>query len=238
MALKRHRKHGTHSSSSIGGGWEVIYTGFVLILLCFFIMLCSFSTMERSKVTRFVRSFNLAVNILTGGLKLEPGDIILPASEDIVDEKDPLAGIFKDVITKARSLGIDSSVDLEMRGKTLVMRLANAILFQTGSAQILPGSIPLLKKVGAIISSTPHAVCIEGHTDNRPIHTRRYPSNWELSTARAVNVLRFLVNRAGVPAGRISAAGFGAYQPLSANDTAADRARNRRVEIVFQGLKS
>lgn len=238
MGQKRNKRRSAHSGGSIGGGWEIIYTGFVLILLCFFIMLCSFSTMEKSKVTQFVRSFNLAVNILTGGLKLESGDIMLPASEDIVDEKSRLAGIFKDVLHKTRSLGIDSSVDLEMRGRTLVMRLANAILFQTGSALILPGSIPLLKKVGAVIASTPYAVRVEGHTDDRPIHTRRYPSNWELSTARAVNVLRFLVDRAGVPADRLSAAGFGAFQPLASNATAAGRAKNRRVEIVFQGLKS
>jgi len=238
MGQKRHRRHGTHSSGSIGGGWEIIYTGFVLILLCFFIMLCSFSTMEKSKVTRFVRSFNLAVNILTGGLKLKSGDIVLPGAAGIVDEKSPLAGIFKDVIVKTRALGIDNRVELEIRGKTLIMRLANAILFQTGSARILPRSISLLKKVGTVIASTPHAVCIEGHTDNRPIHTRRYPSNWELSTARAVNVLRFLANRAGVPAKKLSAAGFGAYQPLSAKGTAVGRARNRRVEIVFQSLPS
>jgi chemotaxis protein MotB len=234
MFLKRRGKKQQSSDHSLGGGWEVVYTGFILILLCFFIMLCSFSTMQQSKVTRFVKSFNQAVSIFSGGVKLEKGDIMLPDSADMVDEKSNLADIYRDVITRARRLGLEDSVDIAFTDKNLVMRLANAILFDTGSAQIRPVSMPLLLKIGQVIQAGNHLVRIEGHTDDRPIKTRRFPSNWELSTARAVNVLRFLTDRGGVSPKKLSAAGFGEYQPLTDNETAAHRARNRRVEIVFR----
>ncbi len=234
MFLKRGGKKQQSGDGSLGGGWEIVYTGFILILLCFFIMLCSFSTMQQSKVTRFVKSFNLAVSIFSGGVKMEKGDIVLPDSAEMVDEKSSLANIFRDVITHARRLGLEESIDIAFTDKNLVMRLANAILFDTGSADIRPASMPLLLKVARVIKASRHLVRIEGHTDDRPIHTRRFPSNWELSTARAVNVLRFLTQRGGVRPDKLSAAGYGKYQPLTDNDSAAHRARNRRVEIVFQ----
>ncbi len=234
MFPRRRSRKQHDDGGSLGSGWEIVYTGFILILLCFFIMLCSFSTMQQSKVTRFVKSFNLAVSIFSGGVKLEKGDITLPDSVDMVDEKSSLADIFRDVITQARRLGLEDSVDIAFTDKNLVMRLANAILFDTGSAQVRPASMPLLLKVGRVIKAGKHLVRIEGHTDDRPISTRRFPSNWELSTARAVNVLRFLTERAGVNPGKLSAAGFGEFQPLTDNDSAAHRAINRRVEIVFR----
>jgi len=234
MALKRKNSKPDSGDQRLGGGWEIVYTGFILILLCFFIMLCSFSTMQQSKVTRFVKSFNLAVSIFSQGAKLESGEIMLPESEDIVSEKSSLANIFRDVITKARQMGLEDSIDIDFTDKALVMRLSNAILFETGSAQILTASMPLLLKVSRVIAASDHSVRIEGHTDDLPIHTLQFPSNWELSTARAVNVLRFLVARGGVSSKKLSAAGFGEFQPLAVNDTPAHQARNRRVEIVFR----
>ncbi len=101
----------------------------------------------------------------------------------------------------------------------------------------MPKSIPLLKKVAFIISKTSYAVRIEGHTDNLPIHTSKFPSNWELSTARAVNVLRYFTEKEKVSMQRLSAVGFGEFQPIIANDKPEHRAKNRRVEIVFLGEK-
>jgi chemotaxis protein MotB len=91
----------------------------------------------------------------------------------------------------------------------------------------------LLNKIGLIIAETPCNVRIEGHTDNFPIHNVKYPSNWELSTARAVNVLRFFIENANIPAEKLSAVGFGKYHPVVPNDISANRAKNRRVEIIF-----
>ena len=113
------------------------------------------------------------------------------------------------------------------------MRLSDHALFDVGVAEISPKAVALLKKVGAIIADSPYEVRVEGHTDDVPIKTFRYPSNWELSTARAVNVLRYFVDTCGISSRRISAEGFGEYHPIASNDNAANRAQNRRVEIIF-----
>ena len=216
-----------------GGGWEVVYSGFVLILLCFFIMLCSFASMEESKVMRFVKSFTKAVSILPGGLDFESGEYVLPHSPDIVDKASELANIFEDLRKLTGDFGLEEDVNLFFSRKGLVMRLSDTLMFHLGAAEILPEAISLLKKVAFIISDTSYAVCIEGHTDNLPIHTSKFPSNWELSTARAVNVLRYFTEKEKVPMQRLSAVGFGEFQPIAANDKPAHRAKNRRVEIVF-----
>ncbi len=215
------------------GGWEVTYSGFVLIVLCFFIMLCSFSSMEEAKIIRFVRSFTSAVNILQGGLGFESGEDILPHLPDIVDKESELANIFEDLKKLVGDFGLEGDVNLFFSGKGLVMRLSDTLMFNLGAAEILPEAIPLMDKVAFIVSRTSCVVRVEGHTDNLPIHTKKFPSNWELSTARAVNVLRYFTEKKKVPMQRLSAVGFGEFQPVFANDKPELRAKNRRVEIVF-----
>jgi len=111
--------------------------------------------------------------------------------------------------------------------------MSEHMLFGLGSADIAPEALPLLQKVGAIISKTAYLIRIEGHTDNLPIHTERYPSNWELSTARAVNVLRYFIKNHNIDPKRLAAEGFSEFHPVAANDTAQNREKNRRVEIIF-----
>jgi chemotaxis protein MotB len=115
----------------------------------------------------------------------------------------------------------------------LVMRLSEHTLFESGVASISSEALPLLEKIGAIIAQTEYLVRIEGHTDNVPIRTFLFPSNWELSTARAVNVLRYFIEHHQIDSQRLSAEGFGEFQPLVANDTAENRNKNRRVEVIF-----
>ena len=216
-----------------GGGWEIVYSGFAMILLCFFIMLSSFSSIEQTKVMRFVKSFTDSVSILSGGIKLENGDIVLPTSSDIVDRKSVLAHLYQKLKTLSENRSRENDISVAYSSEGLVMRLSDHALFDVGVAEISPKAAALLKKVGAIIADSPYEVRVEGHTDDVPIKTFRYPSNWELSTARAVNVLRYFVDTCGISSRRISAEGFGEYHPIASNDNAANRAQNRRVEIVF-----
>jgi chemotaxis protein MotB len=220
-------------SASSGGGWEIVYTGFILIMLCFFIMLSSFASIEEGKVIRFVKSFVTSVSILTGGLKFEPGQRVIRDSADIVDKENQLAQVFEEVKSLRDKFGLDKKVDISFSKKGLVMRISDTVLFDLGVANISEEAMPLMTSIAQIISQIPHAVRIEGHTDNLPIHTDRFPSNWELSTARAVNVLRHLTTEGEISADRLSAVGFGEYQPIFPNDTAEHRAKNRRVEIVL-----
>jgi chemotaxis protein MotB len=218
---------------SSGGGWEVVYSGFILIMLCFFIMLSSFASIEEGKVVRFVKSFVNSVSILSGGLKFEPGQRVIRDSADIVDKESQLAQVFQDVKLLRDSLGLDKKVDISFSKKGLVMRISDTVLFDMGAASMSEEAVILMKNVAQIISKTSHAIRIEGHTDNLPIHTDQFPSNWELSTARAVNVLRYFIGEGKIAASRLSAVGFGEFQPIFPNDTAEHRAKNRRVEIVL-----
>ena len=236
MSRKRKNTKSQDNDELSSGGWEVVYSGFVLILLCFFIMLCSFSSMEEAKVMRFVKSFANAVSILPGGLDFESGKEVLPPLPDVIYMKSGFAKLFGDLRKFTCDLGLEGDVNLSFSKKGLVMRLSDTFMFDLGVAEILPEAIPLLKKLAFIISKTSYAVRIEGHTDNLPIHTEKFPSNWELSTARAVNILRYFTENEKIPMQRLSAVGFGEFQPIFVNDSPEHRARNRRVEIVFEPL--
>lgn len=119
-----------------------------------------------------------------------------------------------------------------IRGR-LVVELPSAILFESGSAELSKEGKETLSQVAEVLKSIPEREFqIAGHTDDRPIRSSRYPSNWELSTSRAVNVVKFL-QEAGVPPQRLSAAGFSEYQPAVPNDSEDNRALNRRIEIIL-----
>ena len=234
---KKRNSKGTGDRSSSGPGWEIVYSGFVLILLCFFIMLSSFASIEQGKVVRFVKSFVEALTLFSGGIKLEPGPRVIAESADIVDKESELAHLFDNVMSAASELGLGEDVDVSVSGKGFVITLSDRLLFDLGSAEISTKSFILLKKLALVISKTSRPIRIEGHTDNLPIHTERYPSNWELSTARAVNVLRYFADKEGIPGHRISAVGRGEFHPIFPNDSPEHRAKNRRVEIIFGAKK-
>lgn len=124
-------------------------------------------------------------------------------------------------------------VTVERRASQIVLTFPERILFDSGQAEVKGGVGPLLEKVAAVILSRPAlAVAIHGHTDDRPIHGRRYASNWELSVDRATRVARALVGM-GIEPAQISIRGFGEDRPLLANDSDENRMKNRRVEIQF-----
>jgi chemotaxis protein MotB len=107
------------------------------------------------------------------------------------------------------------------------------LLFDSGSSDLRPESLAPLREISKLVRGMPHPVAIEGHTDSVPVASGRFESNWDLSAARAVSTLRFLVDVGGIEASRLRATGFADSRPLVSNDTGERRALNRRVEIVF-----
>ena len=233
MKRKNRKYNSKNSEGSSSPGWEVIYTGFILIFLCFFIMLSAFSTIEQAKVMQFVRSFSNAVSILPWGAKFESGLSVLPESPDMVENKADLAKVFEELESLSARLDFEGEVNLAFTKEGLVMRLSEKALFDSGVAAVSPEAYPLLGKIGAIIAKTAYFIRIEGHTDNLPIHTQVFPSNWELSTARAVNVLRYFIETHKIDPQRLAAVGFAEYQPLTSNNMQPNQSKNRRVEIIF-----
>jgi chemotaxis protein MotB len=124
----------------------------------------------------------------------------------------------------------------DLQGK-LTVNMVERILFDSGKADIKPAGLEVLKRVGDILNSVPDkGLQVEGHTDNVPISSRlaqTFPSNWELSAARAINVVHFLQEKVGIPAEKLSASGFGEFRPVADNATSEGRAQNRRIQIVL-----
>jgi len=143
-----------------------------------------------------------------------------------------------EVLYKSLALRLKTMVDagdlrIVLRSGRMVLSLPNDVLFDSGSTELKPAGKKSLATVASVLSTVPsRRFQIAGDTDSEPIHTPQFASNWELSTARAVQVVHFLIKSGGMKPTLLSAAGYGEFDPVAANDTAADRARNRRIEIT------
>jgi chemotaxis protein MotB len=124
------------------------------------------------------------------------------------------------------------TVSIKMGRDGLVISLREAGFFASGSATPRPETLPTLRQIAASLGRTPYDLRIEGHTDNVPIHTPEFDSNWELSSARATRIARIFLDLKAMPPDRISAAGYAEFHPVASNETADGRAENRRVDLV------
>src|SRR5690606_33806152 len=129
--------------------------------------------------------------------------------------------------------GLSDQVELELTERGLVVRLTGTILYDIGKAELRPEGKNLLDEIAGLIIDIPNNIMVEGHTDNWPSNTDQFPSNWELSTARATNVVKYFMEHTALEPRRLMAAGYSEYRPLYDNDTVEHRSRNRRVEIVI-----
>ena len=154
-----------------------------------------------------------------------------------VAEQDSFIALQKKLNAYAKAHGFGTEVRTVIQRRGLVVRvLTDKLLFDSGQATLQPEGEPLLGEVAQLLNvDKSHPITVEGHTDNVPIATAQFPSNWELSTARATTVVRFLIAH-GVSAGRLGAVGYADLHPIATNATVAGRALNRRVEIVLMRL--
>lgn len=230
MSRRRKKKEQMGSSAP---GWMTTYGDMVTLLLVFFVLLYSFSIMDISKFQGFVTSFRQRAGILDGGMTLSDNNLIngglIGDGPSIMN----LNWIMGEMNIYIEAEGIADEVELELTERGLVVRLTGRILFDLGKADLRDDGKRLLDRIAELLVDIPNVIMIEGHTDNWPISNERFPSNWELSTARATNVVRYFIENTGIPPERLMAAGYSEYRPLYPNDTAENRARNRRVEIVI-----
>ena len=161
-----------------------------------------------------------------------------PAGFEAIDEADeimgdPLTEVEQVVRSRAASTGLGEAVQFRRESRGLVVTIVtDQVLFDEGRAAVRSEGIRILDVVADALADLPNSVTIEGHTDSRPIATAQFPSNWELSTARATSVLRYLAEERAFPQDRLSAAGYADTRPLDTGEDAAALAKNRRVEIV------
>jgi len=215
------------------------YSDLITQILIFFVLLFSFSSIDKSKFNAAMLSLQGSLGIIDGGMVIHEGDFIeggeveeLLISAQEQQEFELLQEEVEEIVTEENLKGVQ--VNLDERG--LVIRLIEGVLFDSGKADIKDEAKDILDKLAPLLKETHKHIRIEGHTDNLPIHTREFPSNWELSTARAVNVVKYMIEKHNFSPYILSAAGYGEYRPIAPNDSAKNRSLNRRVDIII--LKS
>jgi chemotaxis protein MotB len=222
--------------------WLVSYADFITLLFAFFTTMYAISTVDARKLNSMVASMQTAFasdgasSRGNGGM---PQRLLLPAppqrGQATRTGADQAGLSVKDVNERLRdrlsSQVASGLVDLQLDPRGLVVSIREAGTFSTGKADLSPGAEAILAELAAALLEVGNSVRVEGHTDDVPIHNERFASNWELSTARATGVVACLLQE-GVPPERLSAAGYGEFHPRDPNDSDANRARNRRVDVV------
>jgi len=207
------------------------YADFVTLLFAFFTALYAVTASDPGQLPIVAAAMREAVSGGAGVLAGGDRPLESPAGQKpLVSEPESL----RDAIE--RELQDDllaQRLELIEDRRGLVLAIPEAFSFDNGSADLTAPSAALMARVGRVLSGVPNGVRVEGHTDNTPIRTALFASNWELSTARATQVVAFFVSSAGIPADRLSAAGYSEFHPRADNGSAEGRARNRRVDIVI-----
>jgi chemotaxis protein MotB len=211
--------------------WLTTFNDMITLLMVFFVLIFAMSSPDAKHFEYFQNGLQSALGVFhqgkhapIGTISQEQKNIAPPAksaepSEEGMDDFDQLE--------KTRGL------EAQYTKKGIHLTLNDNLLFNSGAARLTPQGHALLDKIASIIGPLGRYIRVEGHTDNLPISTHRYPSNWELSTARAISVVKYFQRR-GIPPHFLSAAGYGASKPRAANDLERHRSKNRRVEIILQ----
>ncbi len=211
--------------------WMTSYGDMVTQILIFFVMLFTFSSIDAARFKELAISLQSAfkggIGVLEGGQSITV-ETLGPARANLAQ----LTEAMNQIMNVVESSGLKGAVETSIDERGLVISIKDSTFFDLGKADLKPRSIEILNKIGVTLKDLPNQIRVEGHTDNLPINTPQFPSNWELSTARATTVVRYLVEKVGLSPNKMSAAGYGEFRPLYPNDTEEHRARNRRVDIV------
>jgi chemotaxis protein MotB len=254
--MRRRRKAG-HSNHE---RWLVSYADFITLLFAFFVVLYATAQVDKKKVGQIAVAIHVAFDQLGafqgGSAKVEGDDKAVPIRLVPIDKDEklatpvmlkpasqPLSNVESaDLEPLRRDLEKELSVQIEKKEITirheadgLVVSLSELGFFDSGSAEIKTDAQRTFARIAELLASRDCRLRIEGHTDNRPIHTLQFASNWELSTARATELVRILITTYNYLPERLSAAGYAEFHPVAANDTAEGRALNRRLDIVVLG---
>jgi chemotaxis protein MotB len=232
---KKHPEHVNHER------WLVSYADFITLLFAFFVVMFAVSQVDSKKVGRFTEAFSKAVGIdvfpmsgqslLSGGLT--PEESTGKAEQGIESVIDELRKTLAQM-SESKSEALKGLQVIKLRNE-LVLRLPEGVFFDSGDARVKVSTSRMLKVLLPELKKRPVEVRIEGHTDNRPISTGRFHSNWELSTARAIAVMESFFQE-GMPPDRTSIAGYGEYRPIADNATEEGRKQNRRVDLVVTAI--
>ena len=211
--------------------WLLTYADMITLMLALFIILFAMSTISRDKVQRFAKEVTAGFDN-TWSVNQPPAGG--SNGSQTQDSTSSVPAIQKELEKYVQQHKLENQVKVHMDHRGLVITLlSDKSYYDSGSAELRPETLTILDHINGFLARNPNLIRVEGYTDNQPIHTAEYPTNWELSTARATNVLRYLVEHDGMNPYRISAGGYGEYRPRTKNSTDEERQQNRRVDIVL-----
>ena len=224
-------------------GWIVTFADLMTLLLVFFVLLYSVSSLDLEKFKKAISSIQVSLGEeepsirlldITGGVGSPDKKISL---EEITGLRPRKQRIMKEINKFIEQKKLGEHVNVKIYKGKVITQIMGKALFESGSAEFVSEGKPILDEIIEVIKRFPeYDINIKGHTDDVPISTERFPSNWELSAIRATTVLKYLIQEEVDPA-RLTATGYGELLPLVPNDTPENRARNRRVEFVLEKKK-
>lgn len=228
--------------------WLLTYSDLITLLMIFFIVMYSFSNVDKNKYRQLVYGLNEAFGG-KGGKSMVGVDGAVnldndwkPTDTNLVEQEEvnKLEGIKKQVDKYLEETGLNGSVITKIDERGLELSFKDSLFFDSGKADIKPDQAKKLADIGKILNLkdiSGNYIRVEGHTDNVPISNYLFKSNWDLSCIRASNVVQLLVNQSGIHPQRISALGYGEFRPVADNSTEGGRSRNRRIDIIIVNAK-
>lgn len=240
MSKKKH-KHDEHVNLE---RWLVSYADFITLLFITFLILFSMSSIDAAKFQALKESFSEITGSGSSLVMPAPGSTQNPKADintgktatknKVAAEQEKFEEIKEKIEQYAKAKGIEKDVKVNVDQNGINLTFTGTILFENGKADLQPETVGIVKDIfGTIISTVDNPIRIEGHTDNVPINTPQFPSNWELSTTRASNLVRYAIQEFKIAPQRLSAAGYGEFHPVAPNTSPENRAKNRRVEIMI-----
>ena len=221
--------------------WLVSYADFITLMFAFFVVMFASSQADKAKAQQMSQSFRQAFGGESSSRKPGAQDVSgLPEDNSEAARMATLAASLRLLQARLKDEIGGGMLQVTMEARGIVISLRQAAFFPSGQDTIEVSTYPAIQKIAEVIISTTNKVRLEGHTDNVPIHTARFRSNWELSSSRSVSMLEILTTRFNVPESRLSVGGYAETIPIATNDTEEGRAQNRRVDVVIlndNGLK-
>ncbi len=220
--------------------WLVSYADFITLLFAFFVVMYSVSSVNEGKFRTVSSSIRAALKPIVSPLvTADPIKVGNRKAHQIApDLNKPLELVYRRLRQNFERLPTEAHIrartSIIETDRGIVITMQDSVLFEPGRAVVLPDALPFLQAIGEVLSDYDREVKVEGHTDNVPISTDQFPSNWELSALRAVMVARLLTDVYQVNPKRVSAVALSHHRPLTDNSTPEGRAKNRRVEIVVK----
>lgn len=202
--------------------WVVSYADFVTMLLALFMVMYAVLRIDNQKLLEFQDKIQKTF----GSKDFIENVTKYQANGNPALGRAALEKLFKENISQSKL------IQLLKGDKGLIIRVNNTMLFSEGSATIKPEAEKSLTEIVKVLTKIDNPVIIEGHTDSTPIKNAKYPSNWELSTARSTNIISYMIKKGGISPKRLCAVGYGEYMPVADNTSVSGRMFNRRVDII------